>query len=96
MNLTEALEIIESGNPFTCKVVSYDKKRGTGGKIHVYECISDRQQHERSTVVPTKAQNHFDNATRNVTILADGHRTSVPRKLHIDLLLEVNGVKVML
>ena len=99
MNLSEALKVTESGEIFSCKVVAFDHKRKTGGHIKFYPELV----HSKSTdfIIPstkseTKAQNHFENATRNFLKCANGQPTSVVRKIHIILMLEVNGQKVML
>jgi len=100
MKLAEALKIIESGKPFSCKVVTFDKKRGTGGKIREFAEVvysqPEKSEQVPSSVAKPKAANHYDNFTRNVLICMNGIPSSVIRKLHLSLLLEVNGKKVML
>jgi hypothetical protein len=97
MNLATALKIIESGEIFSCKVVSFDAARKKGGEIKSYSQLMTSKG-DPIEIKPTKsvAQNHFNNSTRNCSVCADGQPTSMVRKIHIFLLLEVNGQKVML
>lgn len=98
MDLATALKVIDSGEVFSCKVVSFDARRKTGGEIKEYaELVGSRKIAERvKNPLPTKAQNHFDNGTRNVLICTDGEPTAINRKIHIFFLLEVNGETVKL
>lgn len=99
MNLKQALEIIDSGEVFSLKVVSYDKKRKTSGELKFYSqlCTSVPKQ-DRTKMVNTesKAQNHYENSTRNCYRCIEGEPTSAFVKIHIYLMLEVNGERVML
>lgn len=97
MSLAEALDVIESGNIFSCLVVSYDASRKTGGNKKYYEqLVHPKDPNLSAKPSESKAQNHYVNATRNCLVCVDGEPTSVIRKIHIFLLLEVNGEKVML
>lgn len=99
MNLAEMLEIINTGKPFECEYVSYDARRKTGGalkKVMLSACgVSDDERNEKPKT-QTKAQNHFANSTRNFFVVADGTITSAIRKVHIILILSVNGKKLKL
>lgn len=99
MNLTEALEIMNSGAPFTCKYVSFDRKRKTGGELKTDTLVITSLpeiEREKKPATESKAQNHYQNATRNFFVVADNVVTSVIRKVHIILVLEINGNKLML
>jgi hypothetical protein len=37
ISIRELLAHMEHGQPFSIEVVSYDRQKGTGGKIHIYE-----------------------------------------------------------
>ena len=99
MNLSAALAIINSGAPFRCSYVSFDKKRKTGGALKnetlVITSAPDSERKQQPETV-SKAQNHHENATRNFYVVADNVVTSVIRKVHIILILEINGNKLML
>jgi len=99
ITLTEILRYMESGKPFSLKVVAYDRDRKKGGEIlHFPEARLVR--HDKPSAAsrpPTKKealierrQNHFSHYTRNIQILADGTPTSIIRKIHIPLIIEFN------
>lgn len=93
-----------SAEPFSITYVTYSKSSRQGGTVKRYSnCIStgtrnkgERKQKVRTTVqVPTgttKRPDHFKNATRNLQLLPSRQI----RKLHIWLIIEFNGKKVIL
>jgi hypothetical protein len=97
IEMGEALQIVESGNPFSCVVVTYDESRKQGGDILKLEnvCIPRSEKEDKSTPREFKPrenyrkQNHAENATRNV-MLPNG----LWRKIHIRLILSINGKRL--
>jgi hypothetical protein len=100
MDLAAALKIIDLGEVFSCKVVSYDAERKTGGQIKDYsELVISRKKAERDNTPlesTSKVQNHYEHFTRNTLKCVDGITTSIYCKIHILFLLEVNGETVKL
>lgn len=98
MNLAEALNVINSAKPFDCKWVSYDAKRNTGGKIKTDKLVITHAPIHgiKGEQSESKAQNHFSNSTRNCYVCVDNQVTSIIRKIHIYLILEINGQKLEL
>ena len=101
LNLQQVLDVFNSGEVFSVRYVSLDKKRKTGGKIIEMKsviCPKRKPNAPKSTKVSTSngTKNHFDNATRTVQKVADGHVTSAVKSVHIFLILEVNGKKMVL
>lgn len=98
MDLAAVLKIIDSGEVFSCRVVSYDESRETGGEIKVYsELVGTRTKAERDKNPSTaKAQNHYEHFTRNTLKCIDGEPTGIYCKIHILFLLELNGETVKL
>lgn len=103
LSLKEAIAIMESGQPFAVRFVSYDKKRKKGGQIRFFsELVTTRNssiyhpaQSKRNTP-KSKAQNHSEHMTRNFYQCISGRPTSVVKSLHLYGLLEINGTKVAL
>lgn len=103
MNLQQVLDVFNSGEVFSVRYVSLDKKRKTGGKIIEMKSVVCPKIKRNSTVTESKkvsvskgTKNHFANATRTVQKVADGHVTSAVKSVHIFLILEVNGKKMVL
>jgi len=99
MNIAQALEIIESGKVFNLLCVSYNEKKKTGGeKLFFPELVITVPRDKRNPELAklTKQQNHKENSTRNCYKCISGEITSAIVTIHIFLILEVNGVKVML
>jgi hypothetical protein len=102
ITLAEILRHMESGKPFSLKVVSYDRDRKKGGEIlHFEEArLVPRDLPARTDRPPTKKeallerrQNHFSHYTRNIQIIANGTPTAIIRKIHIPLIIEFNSDK---
>jgi hypothetical protein len=92
---------IDSGQPFVGKVVTYDRKRKTGGQILDIEGVLARVEHRTIETEYEKrdrtkrAQNHHDQFTRNIALTVDGHRTAMIRKVHVVLFLQFNNKTVV-
>ncbi|QCR23077.1 hypothetical protein [Pontibacter sp. SGAir0037] len=104
IRLTEVLQHMQAGlTPFDIAYVTLDQRRKTGGEIKRYtQCLLSgiKQKKGKATTGANpkpestswaKNPNHFDNATRNLT-LPNGQK----RKLHIWLITEFNGMKVLI
>lgn len=85
--------------PFSIEFWTADRKKKTGGElIKVDSCILARnQKKEKGTQASgaenknSKAQNHWENSTRNILILSSNRI----RKCHIRLIENFNGKKVL-
>jgi hypothetical protein len=107
ISLKEALAIIDrvdaSGNavPFDIRVRSLQRNSKTGGKL--YEYIAVRKLRRNASDTPPNllavAQsgsrlkinpNHFQNRTRNLEL-----QNKDIRKIHIRLIIAINGIKVV-
>lgn len=106
--LREALKVMLEDKPFSMTFVTYDGKRKRMGDIIEVEnakCtwagqenkVREKQQGktdgEEKNMAPakrTREPNHFENATRNIVI----NGTQI-RKVHIRLITEFNGQKVI-
>ena len=103
LSIQEALKIMESGKPFAVRVVSYDRKRKSGGAIKFYsELVTTKTASEfhpkleKQNTPASKAQNHHENFTRNFFQCINGVPTSCIKSLHIYGVLEVNSIKLAL
>jgi hypothetical protein len=105
IRLAEALERMETAEvPFTLRFVKYDKRRKTGGQVVEWaNCRLSRPRRPRTMRQLAEqaagqaartggAQRHYRNSTRNLVV---GNSTQ-RRKVHIWLLLALNGVKIVL
>jgi hypothetical protein len=100
MELTQALKIIDSGEVFSCVVVSFDKARKKGGE-RIFHSELKVVSPKTKTLLPKKiinqgAKNHFDNFTRTCFSCINGEETAVFITIHIALMLEINSEKIML
>ena len=109
ITLIEMLRQMQTGAIFSCVVVSYDKKRKTGGKIIEYHQarLFDPQMEQTATRAATemeqlraqlrdgKRPNHGKHFTRNIQLMQDGHSTSEVRKIHPPLVDSFNGQTVI-
>lgn len=102
----QILNVMAAGQVFTCKVVSYDRTRRTGGevielsgKLLKNEEVRGKagRQLTRSEVQQAalmglrRDPNHRTWYTRNIQLYADGIPTIVIKKIHIPLIVEFNG-----
>lgn len=101
-------DYLNTGQPFTCKVISYDRRRKSGGDVNEYEgVLVQRSGRGRTAVEQMKAElveldsidkrspNHRHWHTRNIRLLANGHPTSTIKKIHLPLIVEFNGEAVV-
>lgn len=101
---------MQTGATFSCVVVSYDKKRKSGGRILQYEeaRLYDPLMEQAHTRAATEMEamrdklknasrrpNHGKHFTRNIQLMQNGHTTSETRKIHPPLVDTFNGQKVM-
>lgn len=100
ITLDEVTKIMASGETFSVRFVKFDAKRKIGGQIREFKSVVGSLNSSKQlnpTGVPSKrAQNHFDNMTRNVFIVLGGYATETAKKIHLNLILEVNGRKLIL
>lgn len=96
----EALKLIESGATVKLKFVSLDVRRKTGGKIKEFVGVVTKPKEQRKAnqaIVSTgKARNHYSNFTRNFYTVLNDRITMDQKTVHLPLILEVNGQKMML
>jgi len=100
---------MNSGQEFSCRVISYDRKRKAGGQVLYYEGVLVRAQdlgHDRSLTRKEKLQalldadmprdpNHRKWHTRNIRLLTNGHPTGIIKKIHLPLIIEFNDQPVV-
>ncbi len=93
------MKLIESGEILDLKYVKFDRKRKTGGEVKSIRAVITKTKELRdSTKVDgiIATQNHYAHFTRNMYQCMGDEITSSIRKIHCLLLMEVNGMKVML
>lgn len=95
---------MDGGEPFSMTFVTADRKKGTGGEIiRVANWVKARsstgdgistndKKKDVNKLILGKNPNHFKNKTRNIRNLRD-HK--MIRKVHIRLICEFNGKKVV-
>ncbi|MGB4776421.1 MAG: hypothetical protein WBP45_14690 [Daejeonella sp.] len=96
--LMQMQDLLANGKPkpFSIAFVTADLNRDTGGEVIIYEkAILSRLRYERGNFKATadghiKTPFHRKNRTRNICAVG----TDEVRKLHIDLILEINGRSV--
>jgi hypothetical protein len=99
MNLTEALDIIDSGKCFSLQCVSWDKSRKTGGKKKFFSelvACTPKNSVPKNSNYTGAHKNHYDNGTRSCYECIGGVSTASIVTIHINLMLEIDGEKVML
>lgn len=101
IRLVEALEQMETAQEsFTLSFVKVDRRRKTGGQLVEWtKCrlSSPRRHRVQPAATPAasdggRQHRHYANGTRNIV---QGNSTQ-PRKIHIWLLLSLNGKKIVL
>lgn len=104
LKLVEALARMEAARePFTLRFVRLDRRRKTGGQITEWPSCRLSQPKHAPAAAPTPAAPaegeersrmpaHFANATRNVVVGSSSQR----RKVHIFLLLALDGERIVL
>ena len=112
VTISEMLEAMNTGLPFSVSFVSYDKQRKKGGEIKYYKevvlnaDVKDKkflEQTQRANSLLSKERggvsknpHHYENSTRTFRVCVNGCKTSTVKKLHIFLVLEFNGKKLIL
>lgn len=101
IKLVEALARMEAAQePFTLRFVRLDRGRKTGGQVTEWaQCRLSWPKGTVAAAAPpaegeesTRMPRHFANATRNVIV----GKSSQRRKVHIWLLLALNGQSIVL
>jgi len=94
---------MNSGELFSVLFVSYDKKRKTGGILKKYDQVKlsnpkiDKNKPARiDGSSPVRKANHFINSTRTIRVYKQGIDSGLVKKMHIFLMLQINGKKVIL
>jgi hypothetical protein len=102
ITLRQILDYMATGQPFSLRVVAYDRRRRTGGAIlHYPEAVLVSQELAAQAIQrpltraeathTLRAQRHGLHFTRNIRILQQGQPTVIIRKIHIPLIIEFNG-----
>jgi hypothetical protein len=101
IRLAQALELMETAQePFTLRFVTCDRRRKTGGQIVEWQnCrlsgphrVRAKELAQQAADTGARHHRHYANGTRNVVI----GKSSQRRKVHIWLLLSLNGKKIVL
>lgn len=99
VTIKQALDIIDTGKTVAITYVSFDKKRKTGGaKRFLPELIVTNPKNKPVPEVKTKStvpSNNVQNHTRNFYTCINGKPTSNIRRVHVFLILEIDGKTVM-
>lgn len=90
---------MDSGEPFSVKVVTCDIERNTGGKIVTFEKAilnqPRRKKYKPSNKTkifkPKKHRNNYDHNTRTIRLLGSDQI----RTIHVQLITEFNGEQVI-
>lgn len=100
----DILEEMKTGNIFSCRVVTYDRKRKTGGKIlEIHQAVLVQKEErdrpmtniEQKQLQKKRGANHRKHYTRNIKLCVDGIPTEQIVKIHPPLILEFNGKDVL-
>lgn len=100
---------MQTGATFSCTVISFDKKRGTGGEILEYHeaRLFDPKLEQHASRAATEVErlrerlqesrnpNHGKHFTRNIMLMMNGHTTSETRKIHPPLVVSFNNQTVL-
>lgn len=109
ITMREVLDWIESGRPFRCTCVAYDRRRHTGGSvIELHEAVMLQRSASRSEAAARgltrteklrarlgKNPGHGQWFTRNVQVLQQGQPTAIIKKIHPPLILTFNGKEML-
>jgi hypothetical protein len=98
--LSEIDRVDHNGNPvpFSLRFVTADRKRDTGGEIiavkNAVKCVGKKNGEVvflgKEITAPRRNAHHWENSTRNIALENGGIR-----KIHIRLIIEFNGQKVI-
>ena len=106
ITIRDCRKVMDAGEVFSFKCVSYNKQKKKGGKIkEVLEArltkvrgVKSQESAQPATgnrqLETPKQPAHFKNYTRNIVVLINGHPTSEIMKIHPPLLIQFNGMKV--
>lgn len=85
ISIPEILKHLESGKPFSCRVISFDQKRGTGGKIKFYEEAKLVQKEEVPTEKAGRPLTAFEQKQAKIEVLKKNpnHRKWYTRNIRI-------------
>lgn len=101
LRLVDALARMEAAQePFTLRFVRLDRRRKTGGQLTEWaNCRLSHPKGAAAAALPAREESeasrmprHFANATRNLIVGSSSQR----RKVHIWLLLALNGERIVL
>ncbi len=95
LNISQALAILADGAWHNISYISANVNKNTGGEvIRIAQCKLETNKnlnHVKSNdIADSKAQNHYYNATRNVTL-----RNGLFRKFHIYLLFSIDNISIL-
>lgn len=94
------LKEMETGAVFSFTVISYDRKRKTGGQVVSYDEARLYQPEQRKSfslktrvgsISTSRRPNHRNWFTRNIQLLQDGYPIDMIRKIHPPLVVAFNG-----
>lgn len=99
----DAMKLLESGKVCSLRYVSFDKQRKSGGKLKfIHEAMltvprstDGTFKHDPVEVKRERQPAHPANGTRNFYKCIDGQITMTIRKIHVDLIVEIDGKRVM-
>ena len=98
-DLKQVLGTLQSGNWFSCRFITADQAKQTGGDVvNLKKCrLAKRQRVAANAMLPTASapKNHKDplhnyHFTRNVEL-----ENGILRKVHPLLIIEINGLPVI-
>lgn len=81
--------------PFSCRFVTADRKRNTGGEIieikKAIKVVGKKRDGSLQYTTTPKNPRHWDNATRNIAVLPGKNI----RKVHTRLIIQFNGMNII-
>lgn len=105
ITIEQSLKLFKSGEICSLKFVRFDKNRKTGGQFDILQDVVLTQslvkpEHEyakeKTRDKNSKDPAHFQHSTLNFVQCINGTATAArPSKVHLFLIVEVNGKKVM-
>lgn len=103
ITIRDMLKEMKTGGTFSATVLSYDRKRRSGGQIKHYPELRLYQEGLELGRGLTPAERkprarkprHGHHYTRNVVVMQNGTPTSIIRKIHPPLVMRFNGKTVL-
>jgi len=109
ITLKQMLEVMQSGESFSCVVVSFDRRRKKGGRVLEYAEArlydprekqhatrgQTRREKLRAQLRSKRAPQHGKYFTRNIQLMVNGHPTGEIRKIHPPLVVRFNDQTVI-